>query len=98
MPGQLALTPLPRHDGSHAFVFEPVEEAGQLGPQDSGVRESSEERLNGIQEYPLGTNRINGIAEPHKQPLKVVLPRFLDLTAVQLDVVESQFFLGHEHW
>src|SRR4029453_15078034 len=62
------------------------------------LREPSEEGLNGIEEHTLSANRINGIAEPHKQPLKVILTRFLDLTGVKLDVVESQFLLGDELW
>src|SRR4029450_12286728 len=69
-----------------------------LGPQDTGIGEPSEEGLNGIQEHTLGANRINGVAEPHKQPLKVILTRFLDLAGVKVDVIESQFFFGHELW
>src|ERR687885_2635194 len=96
MPGQLALAPLPCDDGGHAFVFEPAKEPRQLGPQNSGVGEPSEERLNGIQQHTLGANCINSVAKPYKQPLKVVLPCFLDLAAVKLYVVKAEFLLGYE--
>src|SRR6202000_1998619 len=62
--GKLALAALGRDDGGYAPVLQPAEQAAKFGAQNRGVREAGKKRLDGIEDDPLGPDRIDRVAEP----------------------------------
>ena len=65
------------NDGRHALVLEPAEEPAQF---------------QGVQNHALGANGINGVVESDEQPLQVILAALLDFTALNVDIVDRNFF------
>jgi len=57
------LAALTRDDGCHTLVFEPSKQSTDLRPQDRGVCETAEERLDRVEDDPLGPDRIDGESE-----------------------------------
>src|SRR5206468_3722934 len=77
----------------HAAVLEPAEQAAQLGPQDRLVREPREERLDRVEHHATRADRVDRVAEPHEEPLEIVVAGLLDLAALDLDVIEHELLL-----
>src|SRR5581483_12177720 len=75
---ELSVAALRGDDGGDALVLQPAEEPPQLAPQDGGVREAGEERFDRIEGDPLGSDRVDGVAEPDEEPFEVVLAGLLD--------------------
>jgi hypothetical protein len=100
--GDVLLEPLPRelpvaalggdHRG-HALFLEPAEEPNHLGAQDRLVRQAAEERLDRVEHHALGADRIDGVIQPDEQGFEVVLAGFLDLVALDLDVIDRHLLL-----
>jgi hypothetical protein len=90
---QRALAPLAGDHGRHALVFEPAEQAAQLGPENRLVGEPREQRLNRIEHDATGADRVDGEAEPDEESLEIVLAGLLDLAALDPDVVEHDLLL-----
>ena len=80
-------------DGGDALVLEPAEEPAQLGAQDGFVGQAGEEGLDGVQHDALGVDRVNGLAQPDEQPFQVELAGFLDLAALDADIVHNDLLL-----
>ena len=89
---QLVAPALGRDDGGHAFVLEPAEEPAQLGAQDGLVGQAGEQRFQRVQHHALGAGGINRVIEPDEQPFQVILAALLDFTALEVDVVDRNFF------
>jgi hypothetical protein len=80
------------NDGRHALVLEPAEEPAQFGPQNGLVGQAGKQRFQGVQNHALGANGINGVVESDEQPLQVILAALLDFTALNVDIVDRNFF------
>ena len=76
----------------HAFVFEPAEEPAQLGAQDGLVGQAGEQRFQRVQHHAFGADGINRVTEPDEQPFQVILAGLLDFTALDVNVIEQNFF------
>ena len=83
-------------DGGHTLLFEPPKETAKFGSQDIEVREAAEQRLQRVEHDPLGPDGVNRMAQANKQSFEVVLPRFLDLAPLDVNVVHRQFLFLDE--
>ena len=54
------------------------------------VRQAGKERLDRVEHDALGADRSDRVVEPDEEPFEVVLARFLDLAAFDVDVVDGQ--------
>ena len=93
---QRAVAALAGDHGSEPAIFQPTEQASQLGAQHSRILQSGEERLDRIEHDALGTDRVDGEAEPNKQPFEVVLAAFLNLAALDADVIDGELTFGDQ--
>src|SRR6185503_7027847 len=48
------------------------------------------QRLDGVEDHASGPHRPNRVVEPDEQPFEVVFTRFLDLAALDPDVVDGE--------
>lgn len=60
------------------------------------IGQPGEERLDGIEHHTFGSDGIDGVAEADEQPLQIILAGLLDLAALNVDMLEHEFFLGDE--
>ena len=96
LPGQRPVAALAGDDGRDPLVLQPAEQPPQLGAQDGLVGQAGEERLERVEDDPLGADRVDRVAEADEQPLEVVLAGLLDLAPVDLDVIDDELLLGDE--
>ena len=88
--GQQTLAALARDQGRDALVLQPPEQPPQLRPENRVVLETREERLDGVEDDALRTDRSNRVIEPDEQAFEIVLAGFLDLAALHADVVDGE--------
>ena len=88
------LAALAGDDGGDAPVFQPAEQTPQLGAQDQLVGEPGKQGLHRVQHHPFGADRIDGKAQADEQPLQVVVAGFLDLAALDEDVVDGELLFA----
>jgi hypothetical protein len=88
----LSAAALGRDDGGDAFVLEPAKEPAQLGAEDGFVGQAGEERLERVQHDAFGADGIDRVIEPDEQPFEVVSAGVRDFTALDVHVVEHNFF------
>ena len=74
-------------------VAQPAEQPPQLGAQDAGVLEAAKQGFDGVEHHAFGADLLDGVLEPHEQALEIVFAGFLDLAAVDMDVVDQQLLL-----
>ena len=74
-------------------VAQPAEQAPQLGAQDAGVLEAAKQGFDGVEHHALGADLLDGVFEPHEQALEIVFAGFLDLAAIDVDVVDDELLL-----
>ena len=84
------------HHGGDLAVAQPAKQPAQLGAQDAGVLEPAEQRFDGVEHHALGADLLDRMIEPHEQTLEIVFTGFLDLTAVDVDVVDEESLVCHE--
>ncbi len=89
--GQALLPALGGDDGRHAPVLEPAEEAAKLGPEDGLVRQAREEGLHRVEDDAPRPHGLDGVSEPRKETLEVVLARLLDLASLDVYVIDGEF-------
>ena len=94
VPGEGARAPLGRDDGRDPAGFQPAEQAPQLRAQQAGVRQAREQALDGVEHHALGADGVDGVAQADEQSLEVVLPRLLDLGALDVHEVDEELLLG----
>ena len=81
-------------DGRHAAILQPAKEPAQFRAQDGVIWQPGEECLDRVEHYALRTDGIDCVPKPDEEPLKIVLARFLDLAALDMDVIEQDHFLS----
>ena len=96
LAGELPVALLAGDDRGDAPVLEPAEQPPQLRAQDRLVGEAAEQGLDGVEHDPLGLDAVDRVAEPHEQPLEVVVAGLLDLAALDDDVREPDLLLGRQ--
>jgi hypothetical protein len=89
---QLIAPALGCDDGGHAFVLEPAEEPAQLRAQNGLIGQAGEQHFQRVQHHALGADGINRVIEPDEQPFQVILVALLGFTALDVDVVNHDFF------
>jgi hypothetical protein len=103
--GDVLLQPLSREravpslagdDRRHPPVLEPSEQPPQLRAENGDVRQPAEERLEGVQNDTLGSDRVDRIPQADEEPLEVVLSGLLDLAPLHAHVIERQPALFHQ--
>ena len=96
--GDVFLEPLAREhlfaafggdDRGDAAVTHPAEQPAQLGTQDAGVLQAAKQGFDGVEHHALRADLLDGVIEPHEQPFEVVFAGFLDLAAIDVDVVDD---------
>ena len=92
VPGEGFAPAFGRDDGGDSLVLEPAEEPPQFGAQDGLVRQAGEQCFEGIQHHALGPDGIDRVIEPDKQALQVIVAAFLNLTGLDVDIVDQDFF------
>src|SRR4051812_10940150 len=80
----------------YAFVFQPAEEAAQLGAENAFVLQSGKEGLDGVEHHTLGADRFDGGIQADEQPFEIVLASFFNLVSLDADEIENQFLLADE--
>ena len=94
LPGESSRTSLGGDDRGDTPVLEPPEEAAQFGAQQSCVRQTREEALDGVEHHALGPDAVDGMPETHEEPFEVVLARLLDLRSFNAHKVDDELLLG----
>jgi len=94
--GQLPLPALSGDDRRHAFVLEPAKESTQLGAQNGLVGQAGEKHLERIEHDALGADGIDRMVEPDEQSLQIIHAARLDLAALDMHVIESDFFAPNQ--
>ena len=72
------------------MILEPAEQPAQFGAQDRVVGQAGKQRFDRVEHDPLGADRVDGVAEANEQPLEVILAGFLDLAALDADVIDGE--------
>ena len=80
-------------DGGDAAVAHPAEQPPQFGAQDAGVLEAAKQGFDGVEHHALGADLLDGVFEAHEQALEIVFAGFLDLAAIDVDVVDDELLL-----
>src|SRR5262245_21580196 len=80
---------LSRDDRRHALDLQPAEEAAELGAQDRLVAQPGEQRLERIEHDAPGADGVDGMVQPDEEAFEIVLAGFLDLPALDHDVIEK---------
>ena len=96
LPGQGPFALLSGEDDGDALLLQPAQEPPQLRPQDGQVHQSREERFDGVEQHPLGTDGVDGVLEPDEEAVEVVLARLLDLVPLHRHELEHQLLLGDQ--
>jgi hypothetical protein len=96
LPGEGSRPALGRDDGRHPAGLQPAEQAAQLRAQQARVRQAREQALDRVEHHALGRNGVDGVAQADEQSLQVVLPRLLDLGALDAHEVDEQLLPGAE--
>src|SRR5436305_6690574 len=91
-----AFSHLSRDDGGDTGIFQPVKKAAQFGAHNAVISQAKEEELNGIQKDALGLDLLNGGPQANEQTFKIVFTGFFNLLALNVDVVNCQFFLADQ--
>jgi len=91
--GYVAIALFCGDDSAYPLFLQPAEQALQLGAQDGMVWQGGKKELDRIKRDPFGANCIDGVAEADEKPIQVVIPGFLDLTTIDLDVINDQLLL-----
>jgi hypothetical protein len=93
---ELAVAALAGDHRRNTPLLEPHEQAAQLGPEHRGVGQAREQGLDGVQHDAPGADRVDGVPQADEQAVQVVLPRLLDLAALDAHVVQQdQLALDH---
>ncbi len=87
------LAPLAGHNRREVPVFEPAEEALELGPYHGVVLEGREEDLDGVDRDPFRPDGVDGEAEPEEEPLEVEVAGLVNLAMVEMEVVDHELLL-----
>ena len=57
------------------------------------IGQAGEKRLEGIEDYALGANGIDGVPKSDEQSFEIVFAGLFDLATFDVDVIEHEFFL-----
>ena len=77
-------------DGGDALILEPAEEPAQFGAQDALIGQARKEGFDCVDDDAFGAHLLDHVVEAYKQALQVVFAGFLDLAALDADVVYRQ--------
>ena len=55
-----------------------------------------EQRLDRVEHHAFRADGVDGVPEPQEEPFQVILARLLDLAALDVDIIEHDFFLCRE--
>ena len=60
--------------------------------QDGLVGQAGEQYFQRVQHHALGTDGINRVTQPDEQPFQIILAALLDFAALDVDVINDDFF------
>jgi hypothetical protein len=81
------------HGVGQLAIPQPAEQAAQFRAQHARVVETTEQGLDGIQHDAPGADLPDRVIETHEEALEIVFAGFLDLAAVDVDVIDEELFL-----
>ena len=93
---QLPVAALAGDNGGDALVLEPTEQRPQLGAKHQRIVEAAEQRLDRVEDDALRADAVDRVAQADKQAFKVVVAAFLDLGALDPDIVDDELAVGDQ--
>src|SRR6266498_1079574 len=90
--GERPLSSLGRDHRSDAFIFKPAEQPAKFGSQNTLIRQAGEEGFERVEHHSLRADGVNGIPQPDKETVEIILPRLLDLAAIDTHVINCKLF------
>ncbi len=76
-------------DGRETALLEPAEQSPQLRAQNAFILEPEEERFGCVEQHPPGADLFHRVVETNEEAFEVVFAGFLDLGAIDDDVVDD---------
>ena len=81
-----------RDDGGDALFLQPAEQAAQFGPEDALVVRSPPNSASIVSRTTRLAPMVDGGRQADEEAFEVILAGFLDLAALDVDVVDDSFF------
>ena len=88
--GERSVASLGGDHGGDATLFEPAEQAPQLGAKNRRVGEYAEQGFDRVDHDPFGANGVDRGAESQKESIEIPITGFFDLAANHLDVIDHE--------
>src|SRR4029077_16603773 len=80
-------------DRRHAAILQPAKKPAQFRAEDGVIWQPGEECLDRVEHHALRPDGIDCVSETDKESFKIILPRLLDLAALDMDVIKEDQLL-----